>query len=491
VIAVITKTSKMKRLPSLQLLGRILFGLAILHYFAPSVAKFAEIYVDNGMQQTVVEYIDPTLKAKVEEDILTLLGLTHSDGQRLTSPHHQSLSEAENHTLSIFMKDIFDLLTEQEGEGILKPLLKEPDLQKLLQNPFHISDNNIKAINESDVIMSFANRGHQEESQWDYKYWFDINEWPRIDEDEILSAELRIYKENATNKAGGSEYFKMKIYRRLADGSTNEALLLDSRSLSYSDEGWYVLDVTSAVRLWQKDYLTNNGLQLEITETTEADDQVSSGSSQQLLIPPQTVGLRSIRNAKPNQESFMVAYFRSLEDQIKRSARREGENRQKEEKRQARREKRSPNQRKNKRRNNNRKKFDSLDNDFMFGGNGMSDANVYRDFYGGRTRFKGCQKRVLRVSFRDLNWQDWIIAPDGYEAFYCHGECSFPLNSHMNATNHAIVQTLVHLMKPDQVPKPCCAPTKLSGISVLYFDELSNVILKKYRNMVVKSCGCH
>ena len=94
------------------------------------------------------------------------------------------------------------------------------------------------------------------------------------------------------------------------------------------------------------------------------------------------------------------------------------------------------------------------------------------------------------MSFRDLNWQDWIIAPDGYEAFYCHGECSFPLNSHMNATNHAIVQTLVHLMKPD-VPKPCCAPTKLSGISVLYFDESSNVILKKYRNMVVKSCGCH
>ena len=46
--------------------------------------------------------------------------------------------------LSIFMKDIFDLLTEQEGEGILKPLLREPDLQKLLQNPFHISDSNIK-----------------------------------------------------------------------------------------------------------------------------------------------------------------------------------------------------------------------------------------------------------------------------------------------------------------------------------------------------------
>ena len=77
--------------------------------------------------------------------------------------------------------------------------------------------------------------------------------------------------------------------------------------------GWYVLDVTSAVRLWQKDYLTNNGLQLEITETNVVDDQVSSGSSQQLLIPPQTVGLRSIRNAKPNQEVLksrhLIPYF--------------------------------------------------------------------------------------------------------------------------------------------------------------------------------------
>ena len=87
--------------------------------------------------------------------------------------------------------------------------------------------------------------------------------------------------------------------------------------------------------------------------------------------------------------------------------------------------------------------------------------------------------------------QDWIIAPEGYAAFYCLGECSFPLNAHMNATNHAIVQTLVHLMNPTMAPKPCCAPTKLSAISVLYFDDNSNVILKKYRNMVVRACGCH
>ena len=61
------------------------------------------------MQQTVVEYINPALKAKVEEEIFSLLGLTHSQRQHLNSPHQQSLSEAENHTvilLGIFWQKI-------------------------------------------------------------------------------------------------------------------------------------------------------------------------------------------------------------------------------------------------------------------------------------------------------------------------------------------------------------------------------------------------
>merc|ERR1712037_290877 len=112
----------------------------------------------------------------------------------------------------------------------------------------------------------------------------------------------------------------------------------------------------------------------------------------------------------------------------------------------------------NRGRNGNSQNVGNLNNDF-------SASMAYGgDFFGGRFRNRECQKRQLRVSFKDLEWQEWIIAPDGYDAFVCHGECSFPLNSHLNATNHAIVQTLVHLMDPETVPKPCCAPMKLSGI---------------------------
>lgn len=50
-------------------------------------------------------------------------------------------------------------------------------------------------------------------------------------------------------------------------------------------------------------------------------------------------------------------------------------------------------------------------------------------------------------------FKDWIIAPEGYAAYYCEGECAFPLNSYMNATNHAIVQTLVSNHK-SQEPEP-------------------------------------
>lgn len=104
---------------------------------------------------------------------------------------------------------------------------------------------------------------------------------------------------------------------------------------------------------------------------------------------------------------------------------------------------------------------------------------------------RGCRMRTLYVSFRDLRWKNWILAPEGYSAFYCSGECNFPLNAHTNATNHAQIQMLAHLMQPHKIPKPCCVPTKTSALSVLYFINDTDVMLKKYRNIVARQCGCH
>ena len=82
------------------------------------------------------------------------------------------------------------------------------------------------------------------------------------------------------------------------------------------------------------------------------------------------------------------------------------------------------------------------------------------------------------VDFAEVGWNDWIVAPPGYNAQVCHGDCPFPLADHLNATNHAIVQTMVNSVDPSAVPRSCCVPTELSPISMLYLDEYEKVVLK-------------
>ncbi|XP_043493767.1 protein decapentaplegic-like isoform X2 [Polistes fuscatus] len=103
---------------------------------------------------------------------------------------------------------------------------------------------------------------------------------------------------------------------------------------------------------------------------------------------------------------------------------------------------------------------------------------------------ENCRRHPLYVDFADVAWNDWIVAPPGYDAFYCHGDCPFPLADHLTSTNHAIVQNLVYSTKPSMVPKACCVPTALSSISMLYLDEENKVVLKNYQDMAVLGCGC-
>uniref|UniRef100_A0A8C6V2Y4 Growth differentiation factor 3 n=1 Tax=Neogobius melanostomus TaxID=47308 RepID=A0A8C6V2Y4_9GOBI len=101
-----------------------------------------------------------------------------------------------------------------------------------------------------------------------------------------------------------------------------------------------------------------------------------------------------------------------------------------------------------------------------------------------------CKARRLFIDFKDVGWQDWIIAPQGYMANYCHGDCPFPLSETLNGTNHAILQTLVHSLDPQGTPQPCCVPIRLSPVSMLYYDNNDNVVLRHYQDMVVDECGC-
>ncbi|XP_008112056.1 bone morphogenetic protein 2 [Anolis carolinensis] len=100
-----------------------------------------------------------------------------------------------------------------------------------------------------------------------------------------------------------------------------------------------------------------------------------------------------------------------------------------------------------------------------------------------------CKRHRLFVDFKEVGWNDWIVAPSGYHAFYCSGECQFPLADHMNSSSHAVVQTMLNSVN-SKVPKPSCVPTDLSPIAMLYLDQHDMVVLKTYQDMVVQGCGC-
>ncbi|XP_061452579.1 bone morphogenetic protein 2-like [Rhineura floridana] len=100
-----------------------------------------------------------------------------------------------------------------------------------------------------------------------------------------------------------------------------------------------------------------------------------------------------------------------------------------------------------------------------------------------------CRRHRLFVDFKVVGWNDWIVAPSGYHAFYCSGECRFPLADHMNSSSHAMVQTMLNSVN-SKVPKACCIPTDLSPIAMLYLDQHDIMVLKTYQDMVVEGCGC-
>ncbi|XP_047632498.1 embryonic growth/differentiation factor 1 [Phacochoerus africanus] len=105
-----------------------------------------------------------------------------------------------------------------------------------------------------------------------------------------------------------------------------------------------------------------------------------------------------------------------------------------------------------------------------------------------------CRARRLYVSFREVGWHRWVIAPRGFLANYCQGKCALPAAlsepGGTPALNHAVLRALMHSATPGTAGLPCCVPARLSPISVLFFDNNDNVVLRHYEDMVVDECGC-
>ncbi|XP_047440233.1 bone morphogenetic protein 7-like isoform X2 [Mugil cephalus] len=424
----------------ISVLATVTVLLSWCHFVVATRVAFSNFSLDNSVDSDArSSFIQRRLRSQerreMQREILSILGLPHRPRPLVHTKHNAA---------PMFMLDLFNTISTDAEPGY-------PYYQTVL--PTHtspaVTPQDSRFLDEADTVMSFVNLiDHDLQSKEHAReFRFDLS---RIPEGEtITAAELRIHKDFMQERSE-NETFRVSVYQvlQVPPNSEVELLLLDQREVWASEEGWLVFDLTTTSNLWLVSPEHNLGLRLALED----------GHGRRRS--PRLAGL--VTGGGPqDKQPFLVVFFKTNEVRFRSVRSAHGQ----------------------KGRQPNRSKPQRTVQDALKAVEAATDnLGISKE---------GCKKHELYVSFRDLGWQDWIIAPEGYAAYYCEGECAFPLNSYMNATNHAIVQTLVHFINPETVPKPCCAPTQLHGISVLYFDDSSNVILKKYRNMVVRSCGCH
>nr|BAX01902.1 bone morphogenetic protein 8a-2 [Cyprinus carpio] len=366
-------------------------------------------------------------KKEMQKEILSILGLP---GRPRPHPPLRPPSSAP-----LFMLDLYHAVSSEADDGLGLGFTPEGVSHAALPTLSTHTPPLGTVVSEADTVMSFVNLVEQEKDLLQPRpYWkefrFDLTPLPQGET--VTAAEFRIYKTLTvgwrTNRTLHISVYEIQREKR-------------NRSQSYM-----IIYTDLYFDLLKQTTFSVIGHMVKCCNLVFTDRSLSAA----------WVGLVGRRGPRSKQP-FMVTFFRASQAPC-----------------------RPP---RALRHNNPRKKKPKYDLPHP-NRPGIFDQNHASS---GR---QACKKHELYVSFSDLGWKDWVLAPTGYSAYYCDGECDYPLGSCMNATNHAMIQLLVHLLRPNEVPKACCAPTKLSPISVLFYDDNNNVILKKHRNMVVKNCGC-
>ncbi|EDW83606.2 uncharacterized protein Dwil_GK13592 [Drosophila willistoni] len=91
-----------------------------------------------------------------------------------------------------------------------------------------------------------------------------------------------------------------------------------------------------------------------------------------------------------------------------------------------------------------------------------------------------CCRYPLRVNFTSFGW-NFVVAPTSFDAYFCSGDCRVGYLEQYPHTHLAALTTSA---------SPCCSPTKMSSLSLLYFDDNHNLVLSVIPNMSVEECSC-
>ncbi|XP_031632690.1 protein 60A-like [Contarinia nasturtii] len=436
-------------------------------HFEGAVFGFSGFYEDNGVDQTIYE---STMARddihKIREHILEMVGLNNrpypeGNYNKTNLPYKKS-----HKSVPKFLWKIYKHLNEDENTQILQNDIR----QNSMNGNDEITDEHAQIIKKSDTIMTFLNnRDAFPNPKNETRLTFDLSE-VSLDGITLLMSEFHLYKRPLPEKHLASKPCLITVYATTVVDGAKELHVIQTAKTTVGFDGWIQMNFTTKLSEWITKKESSNLLYIRIEYEDEMGHWETPSISTNFLL------CYSDNELQP----FITAYFESENPDghvLKHSSLKKvpapSTNR---------RSKRDTQQTSTKKPKKQRRLQDDAKSLRL---NQLLNADIKPD-----KTYRSCSRHALYISFKQLSWDDWIFAPAGYGAYYCAGTCNFPFQHDTEVTIHAIVQEVAHLLQDHRIPKPCCAPSKLQPLSLLYMQNETSASIKKHKGMIATKCAC-